>query len=57
MDQKLFWAVDAQFLPNTVADPEYPSKTGKRNDGANLIDEWLSCAPDEYVWNRQDFWP
>ena len=46
----------AQFLPNTVADPEYPSKTGKRNDGANLIDEWLSRVPGrEYVWNRQDF--
>ena len=46
----------AQFLPNSVADPEYAAKVGKRDDGANLIDQWLNAAPGrEYVWNRQDF--
>lgn len=46
----------AHFLPESVADPEYSKKTGKRDDNLNLIDEWVGAAPDrEYVWNREDF--
>jgi alkaline phosphatase len=42
----------AGFLPKGVADPEYPGKTGKRQDGRNLIAEWTSSHPDgRFVWN------
>lgn len=32
----------AMFLPRTVADPEDEGLTGYRQDGRNLIDEWLA---------------
>lgn len=28
------------MLPRDTPDPEYPSETGSRKDGKNLIDEW-----------------
>ena len=34
------------FLPNTVADPEYPNQKGNRLDGRNLVDEWKAGAPN-----------
>ncbi len=34
----------AQFLPSTMADPEYASQKGARGDGRNLIDEWKAGA-------------
>ena len=46
----------AHFLPDSVVDPEHSKKTGKRDDGRNLIEQWLqSRSGREYVWNRQDF--
>jgi alkaline phosphatase len=46
----------AQFLPNTVADPEYPQKSGKRDDGLNLIQAWQNGADRRhYVWNQAGF--
>jgi alkaline phosphatase len=46
----------AQFLPNDEDDPEYPFRTGKRDDGRNLVEEWLAAdASREYVWNGEGF--
>lgn len=43
----------AKFLPRTVSDPEYPDKTGERQDGRDLTKEWLSRHPKSaYVWNK-----
>jgi alkaline phosphatase len=43
----------SSFLPNTTADYEYPSKKGRRLDGRNLINEWVSKRPDSvFVWNK-----
>lgn len=40
------------FLPDDVADPEYPSRTGNRKDGRHLVDEWLAGGRGrQYVWN------
>ena len=40
------------FLPEDVADPESPSRTGTRQDGRHLIDEWLAGREGrQYVWN------
>jgi alkaline phosphatase len=37
------------------ADPEYPSRSGLRRDGRNLIDEWVAAQPaSRYVWKRDD---
>ena len=32
-----------EFMPTELADPEYPEKQGARDDGRNLIDEWLAA--------------
>ena len=46
----------AHFLPAAVSDPEYPERTGRRDDGRNLAEEWRQKSPDHvYVWNRADF--
>ena len=46
----------AQFLPDRETDPEYPQRTGRRDDGRNLIDEWLSTdTTRQYVWNGSEF--
>ena len=45
-----------QFLPTNQNDPEYPKKSGKRDDGRNLIEEWLAADPTrQYVWNGEGF--
>jgi len=45
-----------QFLPTNQNDPEYPKKSGKRDDGRNLIEEWLAKDPTrQYVWNGDGF--
>ncbi|HEV7690880.1 MAG TPA: alkaline phosphatase [Hyphomonadaceae bacterium] len=36
----------AQFLPNTMTDPEYANQKGDRSDGRNMMDEWKSKRPD-----------
>ena len=46
------------FLPKTMADPEYPDKTGDREDGQDLTAEWLNRYGNQqaaYVWNREGF--
>ncbi|GLK58067.1 alkaline phosphatase [Azotobacter vinelandii] len=44
------------FMPGTVADPEYPSQKGRRQDGRDLTAEWLAKYPQSaYVWNKADF--
>ncbi|XP_072244776.1 intestinal-type alkaline phosphatase [Leuresthes tenuis] len=44
------------MLPKTTQDPEYPSHTGERNDGQNLIVEWAkNKTRAKYVWNKADF--
>uniref|UniRef100_A0A096M6R2 alkaline phosphatase n=1 Tax=Poecilia formosa TaxID=48698 RepID=A0A096M6R2_POEFO len=44
------------MLPKDTLDPEYPSKTGNREDGTNLIVEWAKNKKNaKYVWNKSDF--
>ena len=46
----------ANFLPSTMADPEYPDQTGRRADGRNLVDAWLARRPGgTYAWNEAQF--
>ena len=40
------------FLPETVADPEDPEKTGSRLDGRDLTAEWRNKTNAAYVWNK-----
>ena len=41
-----------EFMPTELADPEYPEKQGARDDGRNLIDEWLAAdSSRRYAWN------
>ena len=41
-----------EFLPASERDPEYGDKAGKRQDGRNLVAEWLEAHPGgAYVWN------
>ncbi len=43
------------FLPNTLNDPEYPSITGRRTDGRNLVEEFKQKFNAQYVWNSVQF--
>jgi alkaline phosphatase len=54
----------ANFLPNTMADPEYANQKGRRLDGRNLVEEWKVQAPNRtlitmragfkaFDWNSQ----
>ncbi|XP_062279946.1 alkaline phosphatase-like [Scomber scombrus] len=44
------------MFPTTVQDPEYPTYKGSRNDGQDLVKEWLKNKEDaKYVWNKADF--
>jgi alkaline phosphatase len=36
----------AQFLPNSITDPEYANQRGDRDDGRNLMDEWKAKRPN-----------
>lgn len=42
------------FTRNTDRDPENQNVFGRRQDGKNLIDQWLSnhITDGAYVWNR-----
>uniref|UniRef100_A0A3Q0S6I0 alkaline phosphatase n=1 Tax=Amphilophus citrinellus TaxID=61819 RepID=A0A3Q0S6I0_AMPCI len=41
------------MFPNTTKDPEYSSRTGQRQDGKNLVEEWLKNKENaQYVWNK-----
>ncbi|XP_019730696.1 alkaline phosphatase-like [Hippocampus comes] len=44
------------MFPRDMQDPEYPSVKGDRNDGQNLIVEWLKNKKKaKYVWNKKQF--
>ena len=44
------------FLPRTQQDPEYPERTGLRNDGRDLVAEWRARHPGgAYAWNAAQF--
>ncbi|CAG1013269.1 alkaline phosphatase [Burkholderiaceae bacterium] len=52
----------SQFLPRNPdgadhLDPEHPSAKGRRNDGRDLTQEWLSTRGPKaaYVWNQTQF--
>lgn len=45
----------ANFLPNTVADPETPAIRGQRSDGRNLAAEWAARPGRSYIWNSAQF--
>ena len=46
----------AQFMHKEQVDPEYPGKPGLRDDGRNLISEWVEGGPDRtFVWNAKSF--
>jgi alkaline phosphatase len=41
-----------EFLPTDASDPEYPHLQGMRDDGRNLIDQWLAGAPNrQFAWH------
>ena len=45
------------FLPETMADPEYSDKKGKRKDGRDLTKEWMKRYSNSgaYAWNLEGF--
>ena len=44
----------ANFLPQYEADPEYESRSGKRTDKRNLINEWIEDKKNRrYVWSLE----
>ncbi|NWG53739.1 MAG: alkaline phosphatase [Hydrogenophilaceae bacterium] len=45
----------ANFLPNTIADPEAPQIMGQRRDGRDLTAEWTAKSGHAYIWNAQQF--
>ncbi len=46
----------ANFLPETVTDPEHDTLKGRRKDGKNLIDQWQASRPERtFVWNTAGF--
>lgn len=46
----------SNFLPQTVNDPEEEDRTGRREDGRNLVEEWTSKSDNHvYVWDKEGF--
>ncbi|MBI1188937.1 MAG: alkaline phosphatase [Alphaproteobacteria bacterium] len=45
----------ANFLPNTIADPEAASIMGQRRDGRDLTAEWAARPDHAFVWNAEQF--
>uniref|UniRef100_A0A4W6D7Y0 alkaline phosphatase n=1 Tax=Lates calcarifer TaxID=8187 RepID=A0A4W6D7Y0_LATCA len=44
------------MFPQEMQDPEYPTYTGGRLDGQNLVLEWIKNKKNaKYVWNKVDF--
>ena len=43
-------------MSNNMRDPEYSDKTGDRQDGLDLTQEWINKRPNSiYVWNKEQF--
>ncbi|MGE0409323.1 MAG: alkaline phosphatase [Amphiplicatus sp.] len=46
----------SNFLRADKTDPEYPERKGRRQDGRDLVAEWIAKSPaHRYVWNEADF--
>tara|TARA_A100001037_G_scaffold306099_2_gene349223 strand:- start:1640 stop:3049 length:1410 start_codon:yes stop_codon:yes gene_type:complete len=46
----------AHFIAREQADPEDPGRHGSREDGRDLVADWLSGAENRsYVWNSEEF--
>jgi len=53
----------AAFMTNMTADPEYPSRNGSRQDGLDLIQDWLDTQKNKalletqykYIYNKSQF--
>jgi alkaline phosphatase len=45
------------FLPESMFDPEYPDRKGKRKDGRDLTADWLKRYSNSgaYAWNKEGF--
>ncbi|XP_019621363.1 PREDICTED: alkaline phosphatase-like [Branchiostoma belcheri] len=45
------------FLPQNIPDMEYPNRYGTRQDGRNLLEEWVTRKPGtaQFVWNMDEF--
>lgn len=44
------------FLPETQDDPEEAEERGERQDGRDLVQEWLAARPGrQYAWNDEQF--
>jgi len=44
------------FMPAATPDPEYPGKNGLRQDGRDLVAEWMARHPGgSYAWNAAQF--
>ncbi|GAB6067822.1 alkaline phosphatase [Methylothermus subterraneus] len=44
-----------KFLPSSAKDPEYPTQTGSRQDGRDLIEAYKTRFGATYVWNKAQF--
>lgn len=45
----------AYFTPNTMQDPEYPSRVGRRADDRDLTKEYQTKFGGQYIWNKTQF--
>lgn len=45
----------SHFFPEGAGDPEQEGQSGWRQDGRDLVHEWLSRPDARYVWNLQQF--
>ncbi len=46
----------SKFLAQTIADPEYPGRTGDRRDGRDLTKEWQAkYKGSSFIWNEEQF--
>lgn len=43
------------FLPTTVQDPEYSTKTGNRKDGRDLTANWVKNRNGSYIFDKAGF--
>uniref|UniRef100_A0A8C7ZZB4 alkaline phosphatase n=1 Tax=Oryzias sinensis TaxID=183150 RepID=A0A8C7ZZB4_9TELE len=44
------------MFPKNTPDPEYPTLTGSRNDGLDLVEEWKKNKDNaKYVWDKKGF--
>ena len=45
-----------EFIPKNETDPEHTTRVGEREDGRNLLQEWVKKHPSsQYIWNKKQF--